>query len=258
MAEVREMPTSKTITWRARTPHDVTPVYYRIQKTIQETIENGTWKPDEMIPTEAEIAQEHNVSVGTVKKGILNLINQGYLYRVQGKGTFVAGTSLAKEQLRYYHFFKDFQSEEARFHMRLLSLKTSMCSEHIHRSLGREAKCKVHKLERLHLCNNSPVIYSISYLPKEMFPTLESFPRAHFGTIPLYTIIEKEYGLPTILNHELIAAVTADGHLANVLKVREGSSLLRIEMISYTYKETPYEYRVSYCATNQWRLFRTI
>ncbi|UCD56543.1 MAG: GntR family transcriptional regulator [Candidatus Hydrogenedentota bacterium] len=258
MAEMKPGQIPKALDRRGRNPHDVTPVYYRVQRSIQESIEKGTWKPYEVIPTEAEIAEIHKVSVGTVKKGILNLINEGYLYRVQGKGTFVAGTSLAKEQLRYYHFFKDFESEEARFHMRFLSLRTSTCPESVRHFLGIEAKNKVYKLERLHLCDSTPVIYSISRFPKEMFPTLEEFPRAHFESTPLYTIIEKEYGLPTVFNQELISATQADGHLANILAVKEGTPLLQIDMVSYTYKETPYEYRVSYSVTDQWKLFRTI
>lgn len=243
---------------RARNSYDATPIYYRLQKIIQDNIENGTWKPGEMIPTEAEIATSYKVSIGTVKKGILNLINEGYLFRVQGKGTFVAGTSLAREQLRYYHFFKDFEGEEAQFRMQLLSLKTSKCPESVHHFFKTETGNKIYKLERLSTCNKSPMIYIISCLRKEMFPNLERFPRTHFERIPLYTLIEREYGLPTVFNQELISATQADGHLANILTVKEGTPLLQIDMISYTYKETPYEYRVSYSVTNQWKLFRTI
>jgi len=238
--------------------YDVTPVYYRVQKAIQENIENGTWKPYEIIPTEAEIAKIHKVSIGTVKKGILNLINEGYLYRVQGKGTFVAGTSLAREQLRYHHFFKNFESEEAKFQMRFLSLKTSKCPKPLHRFLKIEVQGRVYKLERLCLSDNQPMIHIISYLPMEIFPKFEKLSEKHFERIPLYALIEEKYGLPTMSNHELICAIQADANLAGVLNVTEGKPLLRIEMISYTYRETPYEYRKSSCVTGQWKLFRVI
>lgn len=238
--------------------NDGIPFYLRLQKIILDKIEEGLWKPDEMIPTETQIADTYQVSVGTVKKSILNLINEGYLYRVQGKGTFVAGTSLAKDQLRYYHFYTDFQSEEAQFQWRFRSLKSLRCPESIRSLLDIGTEDRVYRLERLCLCNNAPMIYMISRLRKEMFPKLDELPKPQFERIPLYTLIETKYGMPTISNHELISAVTADGHLAQALRIKENTPLLRVEMISFTYKETPYEHRVSYCLTNQRKLFRVI
>jgi GntR family transcriptional regulator len=238
--------------------NDGIPFYLRLQKIILDKIEEGIWKPDEMIPTEAQIADTYKVSVGTVKKSILNLINEGYLYRVQGKGTFVAGTSLARDQLRYYLFFSNFQGEAAQFKMRFLSLKSLRCPEAIRRLLAIKSDDHVYRLERLSLCNNAPMIYMISRLRKEMFPDLGELATSQFERIPLYTLIETKYGMPTISNHELISAVTADRQLAQVLNIKENTPLLRIEMLSFTYKETPYEHRVSYCLTNQRRLFRVI
>ena len=91
---------------------DPTPVYFKLQMMLQEEIENGRWAPGQNIPPERSLAESHNLSVGTVKKAILNLVNKGYLYRIQGKGTFVAGMTLQPESLRYYRFLEDFNDEE--------------------------------------------------------------------------------------------------------------------------------------------------
>ncbi len=243
---------------RSSSINDRIPFYLKLQNIIRDKIEEGTWRPDEIIPTETQIADSHHVSVGTVKKSILNLINEGYLYRVQGKGTFVAGTYLAKDQLRYYHFYTDFYGEEAQFQWRFRSLKSVKCPESICSLLDIGAEDRVFRLERLSLCNNEPMIYMIACLRQEMFPGMEDFPTTHFERIPLYTLIEKKYGMPTISNHELISAVLADHHVAEVLNIKENTPLLQIEMISFTYKETPYEHRISYCPTNQRRLFKEI
>ena len=238
--------------------NDGIPFYLRLQKTILEKIEEGIWKPDEMIPTEAQIANTYQVSVGTVKKSILNLINEGYLYRVQGKGTYVAGTNVSKDQLRYYHFYADFSGEEAEFQWRFRSLRSLKCPNSIRSLLDIGEETRVYRLERVSLCNREPMIYMISRLPKEMFCGLEDIPKSQLERIPLYTLIEKKYGMPTISNRELISAVTADRHVAEILNVSENTPLLQIEMISYTYKETPYEHRISYCLTNKWRFYKQI
>jgi DNA-binding GntR family transcriptional regulator len=68
-----------------------TPAYFKLQKQLQDEIESGRLAPQERVPPERRLAELHKVSIGTVTKAILNLVNQGYLYRVQGSGTFVAG-----------------------------------------------------------------------------------------------------------------------------------------------------------------------
>ena len=102
---------------------DPTPAYFKLQMMLQEEIENGRWSPGQAIPPERALAESHRLSVGTVKKAILNLVNEGYLYRIQGKGTFVAGMTLQPESLRYYRFLKDFSDEEVELQMRLWEIQ---------------------------------------------------------------------------------------------------------------------------------------
>ena len=74
--------------------------------------------------------------------------------------------------------------------------------------------------------------------------------------ITLHEAIEKIYGLPTIFNQEMFSAVPAPKEVAALLGALAGSPMLRIEMLSFTYKEKPYEYRISYCVTNGLKMFR--
>ena len=108
---------------------DPTPIYYQLQTEIQHKIENAQWRPGECIPPERRLAETYKVSVGTVKKAILNLVHDGYLYRVQGKGTFVAGTTLRPESLRYYRLLRHFSDTESKLKVRLLGITVSNFTE---------------------------------------------------------------------------------------------------------------------------------
>jgi len=66
---------------------DPNPIYYKLQLELKDKIESRNWIPGDIIPPESKIAKEHNVSLGTIRKAILNLVSDGYLYRIQGKGT---------------------------------------------------------------------------------------------------------------------------------------------------------------------------
>ena len=78
------------------------PAYLRIEQAIRRDIEQSRWLPGDMIPSEAQLSSTHKVSVGTVKKALHNLVTAGFLYRIQGKGTYVAGSFIRCEKLRFY------------------------------------------------------------------------------------------------------------------------------------------------------------
>jgi GntR family transcriptional regulator len=243
---------------RIESKTDPTPVYFRLQKLLQEEIENGRWAPGQIIPPERTIAEKHRLSVGTVKKAILNLVSEGYLYRIQGKGTFVAGMALQPESLRYYRYLEDFNDVEVELQIKLLNLKVTKGIEAINGLLKLRATQSLFEIHRLFYHGPKPVVYSISYIPQKMFEDLAALPKHKFENIPLYIALEEIYGLPTMNNRELISAVAADSVTAKKLKIQKGSPVLLIEMLSYTYKQTPYEYRKSYCLTDNRAIYREI
>lgn len=248
----------RSIILRNITDHDPTPVYFKLQKDLQQEIENGRWAPGQNIPPERILAETHNVSIGTVKKAILNLVNEGYLYRIQGKGTFVAGMTLQPESLRYYRFFDGFDDEEVELKVKLLDLKRTEGVKSVNHSLKIKSNQDLYEIRRIFLFEKKPVVYSVSYLPYNMFDDLLKFPMQKFEKVPLYIALEESYGLPTIFNRELFSAIEANGMIAKVLEIRKGSPILLIEMLSFTYKQKPYEYRKSYCLTDIRALFREL
>jgi GntR family transcriptional regulator len=243
---------------RTQSDGDPTPVYYKLQMMLQEEIENGRWSPGQIIPPERTIAEKHRLSVGTVKKAILNLVTEGYLYRIQGKGTFVAEMTLQPESLRYYRYLEDFNDEEVELQIKLLAIRVVRGIDHINGWLHLRINQSLFEIKRLFYNGAEPVVYSISYIPQKMFEDLATLPKPKFENIPLYIAIEEIYGLPTINNQELISAVPADSVTAKELKIQTGSPVLLIEMLSFTYKQTPYEYRKSYCLTDSRSLFREL
>lgn len=65
------------------------PLYQVILNDIKNDILTGKFKPDEQIPTELELAERYQVSRITSKRALAELENQGFIYRLRGKGSFV-------------------------------------------------------------------------------------------------------------------------------------------------------------------------
>ena len=237
---------------------DPTPVYFRLQRDIQAKIENGELPPGERILPERHLAQSYRVSVGTVKKALLNLVYEGYLHRVQGKGTFVSGTTIRRESLRYYRLMEQFDGTEAELTIKLLDLKIGAGDKARNRLLKLRINQKLYHLQRVFYFDQTPMVYTESYLPVSMFPKLEKLPRANFENVTLYEMLEQHYAVPTIYNQELYRVEPVDQHAAKALNVDPATPLMFIEMLALTYKDQPYEYRESFCITGQRRLFREI
>lgn len=231
------------------------PTYFRVQLTLQKAIEDGTWAVGECLPTEKQLAEEHKVSIGTVKKAVLNLVSEGYLYRIAGKGTFVAGTILRRESLRYYRLMGSFKEDHVDLKVKLLEVTEKPGNPGINSYLHIAPNAPLYEIKRFFLLNDAPLVYTVSYLPQEMFPGLESCPPSWFEKTTLYEAIENKYGVTTVFNQKLIGAVSADKQTADCLGIDPGHPILSIEMLSFTYKETPYEYRQSFCQTDNYRLF---
>ena len=85
------------------TPAQALPVYLQIAELLARQIKAGHWRQGERLPTEAELAQRLDVAVGTLRKALARLEDQGMLARIQGSGTYVksvAGTGQIYELFR--------------------------------------------------------------------------------------------------------------------------------------------------------------
>ena len=87
-----------------------------------------------------------------------------------------------------------------------------------------------------------PVVIDEIYLPGEVFPglTLEVL-QSWSGS--LYSLFETRFGLRMIRAQERLRAVAADRSTSEALKVPEGTPLLSVERVTYTYGDRPVEWR---------------
>lgn len=75
------------------------PIYYQIEEQLKRQIENGELKPNDSLPSEREFAERFEISRMTVRQAINNLVNDGYLYRQKGRGTFVSEKNWSSSSL---------------------------------------------------------------------------------------------------------------------------------------------------------------
>ena len=65
------------------------PLYYQLKELILSEIKSGAYRSGDVIPTEKEISAMYELSRTTVRQAVSELVQDGWLYRVKSKGTFV-------------------------------------------------------------------------------------------------------------------------------------------------------------------------
>lgn len=74
------------------------PKHEQLKEEILQWIDSGQYGPNEKLPTEHEIAERSGMSRQTVRQSIGALVQEGRLYRIQGSGTYVAGTTAERRE----------------------------------------------------------------------------------------------------------------------------------------------------------------
>ncbi|MDH3236702.1 MAG: GntR family transcriptional regulator, partial [Alphaproteobacteria bacterium] len=81
----------------------LSPLYREVKIRVTQDLAAGAWRPGEAIPSEARLAEQFGVSIGTVRKAIDELVAEKILLRQQGRGTFVATHTRDRTLFYFFH-----------------------------------------------------------------------------------------------------------------------------------------------------------
>lgn len=74
-----------------------------VKQALQKLIETGQHAAGDVLPSETALANRLNVSVGTLRHAVDELVHEHILVRRQGKGTYVAMHSPARFMFQFFH-----------------------------------------------------------------------------------------------------------------------------------------------------------
>lgn len=217
------------------------PLYRQIKSLILQALESGEWRPGEAIPSETELAGRFNVSQGTVRKAIDEMAADKLLVRRQGKGTYVASHNDPRAFFRFLRLVPISGNVESAKSMPLECWRAKAGPEAA-RVLVLRLGDPIIVVRRLLKFSETPVVVDEIYLPGEVFAGLSlDMLKEHQGS--LYSLFEEKFGIRMIRAEERLRAVAADRTSAELLAVAEGSPLLSVERVSFTYGDRPVEWR---------------
>lgn len=206
--------------------------YKWIKQEIKEKIERHELKEGQVIPSESELCARYQVSRITVRKAIDELVRDGLVYRIKGKGTFVQ--NLEKKGLsNIYSFTEAILHRGKTPSKRLLSMEKTEADSALKERMGLECG-QVYRIKSLYFADGQPYCVNTSVLPADLFPNLEFF---DFNNRSLYEVLKSFYDLSFTRVNQVIHAVAADEETGTLLEMQVGRPLLNIDAASYCLKD---------------------
>lgn len=219
------------------------PFYVQIKEILRTRILDGTYKPHQQMPSESEMMQTFKVSRITVRQALGDLQKEGLIFKIHGKGTFVSKSRAFQDLDRLQGFGEAMSRFGHETYNQLLSVKEVPASKAVAERLGVSPRDTVCEIKRVRHLNREPISLDVSYLPPRIGSRLH---QEDLATRDIFVILENDLGIALGNANLQIGAMLADPMLAGVLKVEEGSPILRIERLAFTADKKPIDFEYLY------------
>jgi GntR family transcriptional regulator len=214
------------------------PKYHQLKEILLDSIERRELGENELIPSERDISERYGISRMTVRQAVAELVNEGVLYRAQGRGTFVAGGKFGPETGRLTSFTQDMRSRGMSSSSAVLESSIERAGPIVARALRVPEGERIIRLRRLRYAGGGPMALETSHLVhRRVHPILE----VDLGKRSLYEELAA-LGLRPAWAEQSFEAGIASGSRAEHLGVVPGSPVLKIERVTYDERDRPFEY----------------
>ncbi len=224
------------------------PIYIQLQDIILKKIEEKTYLPGEAIPSERKLAETYGVNRMTVKRAIEKLVEQGYLVRRPGAGTFVNRSDEKKLDLGIEGHGGN-EGISAQLRQKGMKIESKVIGEgdvensrYLNYKLAIPKEEVVWGLHRVRIGDNMPFAVEYTYVPKACFEDAEEF---DFTKVSLYDYMESKGHLPVKFGQKFVVC-EANEKIANLLGVERGTSIFKVEYQGADENGKVVEYTISY------------
>lgn len=219
------------------------PLYFQLKTLILDEIKSGHYKVGSLIPTEKDFSDYFLISRTTVRQAITELVQEGWLYRVKSKGTFVAQPKISQDFIKKLESFND---QILRSGMtpstEVLDFKTMKADSDTAKNLQLKEGERVIYLYRKRLADGEPIVTLETYLPY----CICSFVLEHnLKEERLYSILNQSKETSVFRVNRIVEAIEADKNDEKYLNIERGKPIQHFSSIGYNVYDRPIEYSLA-------------
>lgn len=184
------------------------PLYAQLRELLKSQIIDGSFAPGERIPSEDKLNGMYGVSRITIRRALQDLVDEGYLIKRPGKGTYVServpGASASSKVRAKFTQNNDVQSfteacmsNKQRAGAHLISLEEVRGLDDAREFFGFGSEGRLLRMVRIRMADRTPIMVEENYFPAETYGFLRG---ADFEDTSLYDIISSNGHGDPVLN----------------------------------------------------------
>lgn len=216
------------------------PLYHQLELILKENIESGVWNENERIPSEHDLSKQYGVSRVTVRAVLTKFVNDGVLYRIQGKGTYVSAQKIITSNVSYIGIREQLETLGFNTTTKVIQIGTIHANSNIRKKLNLNPENEdVIFIERVRFVNDLPFSLHRSYIPKVIGANIDE---DQLVNEQLCVILSRDYGLNRARVVETLESTIGDSYEAALLGVHNSHPLLLLEDVIYSSSGVAFEY----------------
>ncbi|MFV0529092.1 MAG: GntR family transcriptional regulator [Lachnospiraceae bacterium] len=219
------------------------PLYFQLRELLLAEIKKGNFKSDELIPTENELCEIFELSRTTVRQAIAELVQEGYLYRMKSKGTFVARPKINQNFLtKIESFSSSMERQGFTASTQVLEMEVLPANVDVAKHLNIQEDDKVIFLHRKRSANGEPLVTIKTYLPYERcgFLLEEDLTKES-----LYSVLGRDENTKIVRIERRVEAIEATAKDLEYLGVRKGKPIQYFSSVGCNVFGEPIEYSLA-------------
>jgi len=212
-------------------------LYIQLTRIFLEEIKSGNWQLNQRIPSEEELCKKYDVSKITVRQAINNLVSDGYVMKLQGKGTFVVSVLPVVGLAMKTQLTEEMFGKEVKFEKELLFKGVKEPSPEVRAYL--KTADKIYHFLCRRMVNGNPAYLDESFIPYQMLPEIEELDIIHNS---LYSVLQDKAAKKIFRVVQTIEIMPAGGYPAQYLDLDEGVPVLAVHRLLFSSDNTPVGY----------------
>jgi GntR family transcriptional regulator len=217
------------------------PLHARLRDVLAARVEAGEWTPAVALPSEKALADHYGVALGTIRRVLGQLVDDGVLERRHGAGTYVRRAKLDASLFRFFRYGDPHLGPPE---SRILGFERAVPPPAAAEALGTAPGAPVLHVHRLRLSAERPVLVEDIWLPADRFAALAEVPRDELGDL-LYPAYERHCGIVIASASEVLTVASAAAGEALLLRCERAEPLVVVERTARTHDGASVEWRRS-------------
>jgi GntR family transcriptional regulator len=213
------------------------PLYHQLKEQIQKDILNGGYQEGDLIPSERELSDQYGLSSTTIRRALNDLVQENFLERKAGRGTFVRQIKVKRDLRKVIGFTKNMQEMGLQPSTQVLSVRVLNANPFARKRLGLIKGEKVVRLERLRLADGIPMMLETRYIRTDLCPGIEKEDLSS----SLWKVFEEKYGLKPTRHSQNMNIAQVSNHAAELLTLKNGAHVFLIIGVTYVKDNVPIE-----------------